>query len=102
MKHINYQASPGTAIIIGKEEKAEKGFITTQKVQGRIIKGQIVSMGNYDTTAQGEKILPERFGKEGDIVYFLHYYSEGGMDFGEIEGQKYYFVKWGDFRAINI
>lgn len=96
---MNISASPGIAIIEEIEEK-EEGLVLSQKKEGRIIKGKILSMGSYDTQ-HGEKIEPERFGKVGDVVYFLSYYVEGGVDYGVVEGRKIYFVKWGDFRAIS-
>lgn len=92
------KATPGIAIVTLIEDKTSPGITTTTKKEGRIIKGKIVSMGEYDTTPTGEKIYPERFGKEGDIVHFLHYAEEGGVDIGMIDGIKYFFVKWGDFR----
>lgn len=101
MKKSNLKASPGVAIIKGITVKDERNLVLLNKVQGRILKGKIIWMGDYDTTSTGEKILPERFGKEGDIVYFLHYAEEGGVDIGMIDSEKYYFVKWADFRGIE-
>ena len=70
------------------EEKDDSSLVLTQKTEGRIICGKIVSMGAWDTTSSGEKILPERYGKVGNVVLFLHYAIEGGVDIGTIEGKK--------------
>ncbi len=98
--HNQLIASPGIAII-SAAKKEESDIIGPDKTQGRIKKGTIIAMGADDTTQTGEKIPASRYGKEGDIVYFLHYYDEGGVDVGQVNGETYFFVKWGDFRAIE-
>lgn len=100
VKKSTFKASPGIAIIEEISDKDISSITLTQKAQGRIIKGKIIAMGDIDTQ-HGQQIEPDRFGKEGDTVYFLHYYEEGGVDIGMINGVKFYFVKWGDFRAIE-
>ncbi len=97
----NFKPAPGIAVIEGVEEQIE-GLVLTQKSQGRIIKGKIIFMGDYDTTSTGEKILPERYGKVGDFVWFMHYYDEGGVDIMTIKGKKYFAVKWADIRGREI
>lgn len=97
---LSFKASPGIAIIQEITDKDASSITLTQKAQGRIIKGKVISMGEFDTQ-HGEDIEPDRFCKEGDTVYFLHYFEEGGVDVGMIDGVKYYFVKWGDIRATQ-
>jgi co-chaperonin GroES (HSP10) len=99
---LNFVASPGIAVVKEIEEKDSKDVILTQKKEGRIIKGEIISMGSDTTGSGGEPILANKFGSVGDIVWFLHYFDEGGVDVGIIDGIKYLFVKWGDFRAKQL
>jgi co-chaperonin GroES (HSP10) len=99
MTKINFTAYPGLAIIESLEEKNNNTFIVTGQSTGRIVKGRIVAMGPDDTTMTGELIKSEKYGKVGDIVWFLHYAIEGGADLGTIEGKQYIFCKWGDLRA---
>lgn len=98
----NFKASPGIAIIKEITEKDESTLTLTQKSAGRIIYGEIISMGKDTTGNAGEPIKAEDYGKVGDKVWFLHYYDEGGVDVGEIDGQKLLFVKFGDFRASRV
>lgn len=95
------KASPGLALIEPIIEKSESGITITSKKEGRIIKGKIIKMGNDDLNNYGTKIEAKNYGKEGDIIYFLSYYEEGGYDQVKIEGVNYYLVKWGDFR-LNL
>lgn len=96
---LNLLASPGIAIIKSIVENKESSIIGPSQTKGRIKRGEIISMGPDDTTQTGENIPASRYGKEGDIVYFLHYYDEGGVDIGQVNGEEYFFVKWGDLRA---
>jgi co-chaperonin GroES (HSP10) len=95
-------ASPGIAIIKLIEEKTNESLVLTNKSQGRIVKGEIISMGLDTTGTAGETVKASNFGKEKDIVWFLHYFDEGGVDVGVVDGIKYLFVKWGDFRAKQL
>jgi co-chaperonin GroES (HSP10) len=99
---LSFESSPGFAIV--KEVKEEEGesIVLSQKKQGRIILGEIISMGGDTTGSAGELVKASEYGKVGDKIWFLHYYDEGGVDVGEIDGQKYYFVKFGDFRAKKL
>lgn len=98
---MNIKASPGIAIISTIKETKESSIIGPDKTRGRITKGKIVSMGADDMTNNGAVIPAKNYGKVGDVVYFLHYYDEGGVDVGEIGGETYFFVKWPDFRGIE-
>ena len=98
MTKLPFQATPGIIIVTPVEEKQSQFTVTGQKT-GRIIQGKVVSVGDYDTTTNGEKVDPARFCKVGDLIWFLHYYDEGGVDVMEVEGKKYYCVKLGDIRA---
>lgn len=93
-----FTASPGIAIILPTDEQTTSTIITGKK-DGRITQGKIVSMGADTTGSGGEVIHAHDYGKEGDIVWFLHYYDEGGVDVMQVGSTKYYAVKWGDFRA---
>lgn len=96
---MKINAAPGIAVITPIEEKASE-IITTDKKQGRIQKGKILSMGRNVITDANALLEASFYGKEGDIVYFLSYYEEGGYDYATVNGEKYYFVKWQDFRGV--
>lgn len=101
MNKLNLKASPGIAIV--EQIKGNQSqFANTSQQPGRIIAGKILSMGEYDTTSSGEKVMPERYGKVGDIIHFMSYYTEGGADIGTVDNKQFYFVKWAEFRAVEI
>lgn len=96
---MKVKAAPGIAIVEPLETKQTAAIVTSNKARGRIIPGKIISMGEDDITNSGAIIPAKKYGKTGDIIHFLHYYDEGGVDEGEINGKKYFWVKWGDFRG---
>jgi|GEM_PF-6110247 len=92
-----YIASPGIALIQPLAEKNTTLILTNLK-EGRIIRGKIIDMGLDDTNNYGGKIEAKNYGRNGDIVWFLSYYQEGGYDKVKLDGVEHYLVKWGDFR----
>lgn len=94
-----FKASPGIAILEEVKEQETAAIIGTTPKTGRICKGKILSMGRNLVTDANAILEAEFYGQEGDIVYFLHYYDEGGYDYRDIDGKRYYFVKWQDFRG---
>ncbi len=97
---MHIQPSPGIALILPIEEKSLSG-LNTGVQQKRILKGVICEMGADDTNNYGGTIKAADYGKENDTIYFLSYYQEGNYDSVKINGEKYYLVKFGDFR-LNL
>jgi co-chaperonin GroES (HSP10) len=98
--HYHFTPSPGI-VIISPLKKEEASIIGSDKSQGRIIKGKIIAIGGDDTTTMGEIIKASKYGKTGDIVWFLSYYTEGGYDRMEVNGELLYCVKFADIRAVE-
>lgn len=93
-------ASPGIAIVEPLVSKTTSAIITQTKPKGRIGIGKIISMGKDILTDFGSILKASDYGKEGDVVYFLSYYEEGGYDFTSVDNKQVYMVKWQDFRSI--
>jgi len=100
MKKVNFLASPGIAIIKEIEEQDNTALSFGSPKTSRVIKGEIIAMGANLITDADALLEADRYGKVGDIVYFLHYYDEGGHDIAYVDNKKYYTVKWQDFRFI--
>lgn len=94
-----FQPSPGIAVVKEFKQENTSSVMTKNSSKGRIITGTIVYMGLADMTTSGVLIKPELFGKVGNTIWFLHYYDEGGVDVGEIDGVEYFFVKFQDIRG---
>ena len=96
---MKFTPSPGIAVIELLKETENTAIVTSNKSSGRIIKGKVIAMGADDMTQSGTPIVGKTYARVGNTVWFLHYYDEGGVDVGDIDGKKYYFVKWGDIRG---
>lgn len=101
MTKINLTPSPGIAIIEPLETHDPSAFATSSQPKGRTIRGTIIAMGADDKTVYNIPIKATDYGKVGDIVWFLHYYEEGGVDIMTFNDKQYYVAKWQDFRGIE-
>lgn len=97
---MTYTPSPGIALVKPFEENKDK-FKLTDKIEGRIYRGEIITMGADDKTGYGEPIVGSEYGKAGDVIWFMHYYQEGGVDMVYLDNVLFYVVKWQDFRLVE-
>jgi co-chaperonin GroES (HSP10) len=98
IKELQFTPSPGIAIIEEIKETETQGGIVGVTEKHRIIPGKIIAIGKDLVTDAGAILKANVYGRVGDIVYFIHYYEEGGYDVAIVNQTKYYTTKFQDFR----
>lgn len=94
----SFKPAPGIIIAEYIEPFDKSSLTITSKSESRLLKGKIVAIGGDLTTPMGNIIQAEKYGKVGNVLYFLSY--EGNYDWRIIEGKKYYSIKFEDCRFI--
>lgn len=94
---MNFIPSPGI-ILVEPIEKEETHVIIQGKINSRILKGEVIAIGENLQTNFGAELPAESYVSGlGDFIYFLSY--EGDYDLVKIEGKPYRLVKFEDCRG---